>query len=38
VFPVRYEVGFYIPEDATLRSHGRENLRSSTLRIVSHVN
>jgi hypothetical protein len=26
--PVRYELGFYIPEDAILRSHCRENLKS----------
>jgi hypothetical protein len=25
VFPVRYELGFYIPEDGTLHSHRREN-------------
>jgi hypothetical protein len=28
VSPVRYELGFYIPEDAILHSHCRENLRS----------
>jgi hypothetical protein len=28
VFPVRYELGFYIPEDGVLHSHRRENLRS----------
>jgi hypothetical protein len=27
VFPVRYELGFYIPEDGILHSHRRENLR-----------
>jgi hypothetical protein len=26
--PVRYELGFYIPEDGILYSHGRENLIS----------
>jgi hypothetical protein len=26
--PVKYELGFYIPEDAILHSHSRENLRS----------
>jgi hypothetical protein len=26
--PVRYELGFYIPEDAILHSHRRENLRT----------
>jgi hypothetical protein len=28
VSPVRYELGFYIPEDGILRSHRRENLES----------
>jgi hypothetical protein len=28
VFPVRYELGFNIPEDGILRSHRRENLKS----------
>jgi hypothetical protein len=28
VFPVKYELGFYIPEDAILHSHYRENLKS----------
>jgi hypothetical protein len=28
VFPVRYELGFYIPEDDILHSHRRENVRS----------
>jgi hypothetical protein len=28
VFPVRYELGFYIPEDDILHSHCRENLIS----------
>jgi hypothetical protein len=26
--PVKYELGFYIPEDGILRSHRRENLKS----------
>jgi hypothetical protein len=30
VSPVKYELGFYIPEDAILHSHCRENLRSYT--------
>jgi hypothetical protein len=30
VFPVRYELGFYIPEDDNLHSHRRENLKSYT--------
>jgi hypothetical protein len=28
VSPLRYELGFYIPEDDILRSHRRENLKS----------
>jgi hypothetical protein len=28
VSPVRYELGFYIPEDGFLHSHRRENLKS----------
>jgi hypothetical protein len=28
VSPVKYELGFYIPEDGVLHSHGRENLKS----------
>jgi hypothetical protein len=28
VFSVRYELGFYIPEDGILHSHSRENLKS----------
>jgi hypothetical protein len=28
VSPVKYELGFYIPEDAILHSHCRENLKS----------
>jgi hypothetical protein len=28
VSPVKYELGFYIPEDGTLRSHGLDNLKS----------
>jgi hypothetical protein len=27
VFPVRYELGFYIPEDCILHSHRREKLK-----------
>jgi hypothetical protein len=30
VSPVRYELGFYIPEDAILHSHCREHLKSYT--------
>jgi hypothetical protein len=28
VFPVRYEMGFYMQEDGILHSHRRENLKS----------
>jgi hypothetical protein len=28
VSPVKYELGFYIPEDTILHSHGRGNLKS----------
>jgi hypothetical protein len=28
VFPVKQELGSYIPEDGILRSHRRENIRS----------
>jgi hypothetical protein len=28
MFPVRYELGFYITEDGVLHSHRRENLKS----------
>jgi hypothetical protein len=28
VSPVRYELGFYIPEEGILHSHRRENLKS----------
>jgi hypothetical protein len=28
VFPVRYELGFHIPEDDILHSHRRESLKS----------
>jgi hypothetical protein len=30
VSPVKYELGFYIPEDDILHSHCRENLKSYT--------
>jgi hypothetical protein len=33
VFPVKYELGFHIPEDI-LRSHRRENLKSYTIEVV----
>jgi hypothetical protein len=28
VSPVKYELGFYIPEDSILHSHRRDNLKS----------
>jgi hypothetical protein len=28
--PVKYELGFYIPEDGILHSHCRENLKTYT--------
>jgi hypothetical protein len=34
VSPVRYEVGFYIPEDDVLHSHSCENLKCD---IFSHL-
>jgi hypothetical protein len=34
VFPVKYELEFYIPEDAILHSHRRENLKSYDARDV----
>jgi hypothetical protein len=30
MFPVRYELCFYTPEDGILHSHGRENLKFHT--------
>jgi hypothetical protein len=33
MFPVRFEVGFYIPEDDILHSHCRENLKAYKKRI-----
>jgi hypothetical protein len=31
VSPVKYEMGFYIPEDGILHSHRRGNLKSYTI-------
>jgi hypothetical protein len=31
VSPVKYELGFYIPEDDILHCHRRENLKSYTV-------
>jgi hypothetical protein len=33
VSPVKYELGFYIPEDGILHSHCRENLKSYKLQM-----
>jgi hypothetical protein len=33
VSPVKYEVGFYIPEDGILHSHRREYLKSYTRKL-----
>jgi hypothetical protein len=35
MFPVRYELDFYIPEDSILHSHRRENLKSYLLPLVA---
>jgi hypothetical protein len=37
VFPVKYELGFYIPEDGILHSHRRENLKSYTVLFLWQV-
>jgi hypothetical protein len=37
VFPVRYEMGFYIPEDGVLHSHRRENLNLTMLHKFSDL-
>jgi hypothetical protein len=38
VSPVKYELGFYIPEDDILHSHCHGNLRSYNISIVSGNN
>jgi hypothetical protein len=35
VSPVKYELGFYIPEDDILHSHCRDNLKSYIVTVVS---
>jgi hypothetical protein len=35
VSPVKYELGFYIPEDDILHSHCREDLKCYAVRLVS---
>jgi hypothetical protein len=35
VSPVKYELGFYIPEDDIFHSHRHKNLRSYTFGIIS---
>jgi hypothetical protein len=37
VSPVRYELGFYIPEDGILHSHRRENLISYTVDVIIYI-
>jgi hypothetical protein len=34
VSPVKYELGFYIPEDGTLHSHCCENLKSYIITVL----
>jgi hypothetical protein len=34
VSPVKYELGFYIPEDDILHSHCRENFKSYVILLV----
>jgi hypothetical protein len=34
VSSVKYEMGFYIPEDGSLHSHYRAKLKSSTIPII----
>jgi hypothetical protein len=35
VSPVKYELGFYIPEDDILHSHRRENFKSHNVTVHS---
>jgi hypothetical protein len=37
VSPLKYELGFYIPEDGILHSHRRENLKSYTGHSISET-
>jgi hypothetical protein len=37
VFPVRYELGSYVPEDGILNSHRLENLKCYKFRLLSFV-
>jgi hypothetical protein len=37
VSPVKYELGFYIPEDGILHSHCRENLKSYLVPLYGKV-
>jgi hypothetical protein len=36
VCPVRYELGFHMPEDVVLRSHRRDNLKLTSLSLSWH--
>jgi hypothetical protein len=38
VFPVRYELGFYMSEDSILHSHRRQNLKSYRLVPLFKIN
>jgi hypothetical protein len=37
VSPVKYELGFYIPEDNILHSHRRENLKSYASMLLQEI-
>jgi hypothetical protein len=37
MFPVRYELGFYIPEDSIFNSDGSETLKSYLLITLVHI-
>jgi hypothetical protein len=37
VSPVKYELGFYIPEEAILHNHCRENLTSYVASLLNHI-
>jgi hypothetical protein len=37
VSPVKYELGFYIPEDDIRHSHCRENLKSYNVYKVTYI-
>jgi hypothetical protein len=37
VSPVKYEPGFYIPEDGILHSHRREHLKSQSYLLILYL-